>query len=457
MKSAISHIVWPAVPAGLGARLVAMQHQFDATQWLAPEELERRQMAALGRLLGFARSTVPYYRDEPAYAGAGPSNGAALDAEAWRRLPVLRRDEIQDAGERLHSAEIPPSHRPTAAMMTSGSTGRPLTVLTTNITNGFWLATTLREHLWQGRDSSCRAAVIRPDPARKVPPGGSVQDSWGLPFSEIYRCGPLGLMSLQTDVNDQAEWLVSQNPEYLLTLPSNLFALAAHFEANGMKLPNLRQVSSMGEILGLEVRDACRDVFGVEIADMYSSQELGYISLQCPEQQVQHVQSELVYLEVLDEAGDPCRPGETGRVVVTPLHNYAMPLMRYEVGDYAEVGEPCPCGRGLPVLTRVMGRRRNMLTLPTGETLWPTFGEAWKGIDAIRQIQLVQTSADVINARIVGPRALTPEEAQTFSTKLVECLGYPFAVTFEHLDRIDRSRHHKFEDFVSLTPAQGRP
>ena len=63
-------------------------------------------------------------------------------------------------------------------------------------------------------------------------------------------------------------------------------------------------------------------------------------------------------LEILDEAGRPCGPGETGRVVLTDLHNFATPLIRYEIGDYAEAAGPCPCGRGLPVATRLRGQRR---------------------------------------------------------------------------------------------------
>src|SRR5262249_57510260 len=105
------------------------------------------------------------------------------------------------------------------------------------------------------------------------------------------------------------------------------------------------------------------------------------------------VQSENLLLEVLDERGRPCGPGETGRVVVTTLHNFAMPLIRYAIGDYATVGPPCPCGRGLPVLTRIMGRARNMLTLPDGKQIWPYFaGENLSGLAPTRQYQLVQTS-----------------------------------------------------------------
>jgi phenylacetate-CoA ligase len=73
-----------------------------------------------------------------------------------------------------------------------------------------------------------------------------------------------------------------------------------------------------------------------------------------------------VLVEILDAQGRPCRPGEIGRVVATPLHNVAMPLLRYELDDYAEVGQACACGRGLPVIRRILGRRQNMLRLPDG-------------------------------------------------------------------------------------------
>src|SRR3546814_9801972 len=78
----------------------------------------------------------------------------------------------------------------------------------------------------------------------------------------------------------------------------------------------------------------CRDVWGLKIADLYSTQEAGYLALQCPEHEHYHVQSEAVLLEVLDEEDRPCRPGEVGRVVVTPLTNFAMPMIRYRSEEH---------------------------------------------------------------------------------------------------------------------------
>src|SRR5262249_15877820 len=145
--------------------------------------------------------------------------------------------------------------------------------------------------------------------------------------------------------------------------------------------------------------------WGVPLQDTYTSREGGYMALQCPEHTHYHVQSEAVLLETLDDRGEPCRPGEVGRVVITPLHNFAMPLIRCESGDYAEAGRFCPCGRGLPVLNRIMGRSRNMLRLPKGGRIWPDLLPIEKSMDLpIAQYQLAQIDLHVIEARIAPRR-----------------------------------------------------
>lgn len=130
--------------------------------------------------------------------------------------------------------------------------------------------------------------------------------------------------------------------------------------------------------------------------------EVGYIALQCPEAETYHLQLENLFVEVLNDAGRPCRQGEIGRIVLATLHNFASPLIRYEIQDYVEMGEPCSCGRGLPVVRRVLGRRRNMAMRPDGGLFWPSFpARAWADIADIRQIQLVQKTKEQIDVRYV--------------------------------------------------------
>ena len=120
--------------------------------------------------------------------------------------------------------------------------------------------------------------------------------------------------------------------------------------------------------------------------------------------------AESVKLEVLDADGAPCPPGAVGRVVVTSLHNFAMPLLRYELGDYAEMGSPCSCGRGLPVLNGIRGRLRHGMIMPDGGRRATYFGISFYKVAAIRQYQAAQTARDTIELRLVVRRPLTTDE-----------------------------------------------
>lgn len=452
LRSTVSKVSWPAIPGARGAPILGLLHQMAQAEVAPPEWLVDRQMQALVRLVDHARRTVPHYGDLP--EGRAVVSGSD-PAATWRaQVPLLGRAELRRAGSDVASREVPEDHLPVAELVTSGSSGYPVTVLTTRVAQLFWRATTLRDHLWHGRDLSARLAAVRADLHEEIPDEGLDVDNWGSATAGLVATGGCGVLSVRCDVATQARWLLDQDPTYLMSYPSNIEALAQHFAAEGLELPGLRQVRTYGEALDARVRDLCRQVWGVEVVDAYSCQEAGYLALQCPAGTGYHVQSETVYLEVLDDAGEPCSPGEVGRVVVTPLHNHAMPLIRYDIGDYAEVGRPCDCGRRLPVLAKVQGRVRNMWVNPAGQRFWPIFSSwSWGAIEPLRQLQLVQHALDHVEARLVAERPMTDAERDTFAAELRAAMARqsydtPFRLRFTYLDAIDRSGSAKFEDFV---------
>jgi phenylacetate-CoA ligase len=206
----------------------------------------------------------------------------------------------------------------------------------------------------------------------------------------------------------------------------------------------------MGETLSADTREAAAKAFGAQVADMYSSQELGNIALQCPESDVYHVMAENLIVEVLKDDGSACQDGEVGRVVVTDLRNFATPLFRYEIGDYAEVGASCSCGRGLPTLRRVLGRERNLILMPDGNRHWPLVGfQRFRSIAPIVQYQFVQESRTSIKMRLVVERALSAEEEDALRALVQRMLEYPFDLRIIYFDeRIPAGAGGKFEEFI---------
>ena len=222
------------------------------------------------------------------------------------------------------------------------------------------------------------------------------------------------------------------------------------FELRGGRLARLRQIRTIGETLTPDIRLAARRVLGAAIADTYSSEEAGIVALQCPLSGLYHVMAESLIVEVLNAQNEPCVPGEIGRVVVTDLHNFATPLVRYELGDYAEMAHACPCGRGLPALKRIVGRNRNMVRLPDGRTSWPLVGFArYRDIAPIRQYQLIQRELDAIEVRLVSDVSLTTEQERQLGDVIRASLGFAFHLRFTYFPvQIPRGRGGKFEEFV---------
>lgn len=168
-----------------------------------------------------------------------------------------------------------------------------------------------------------------------------------------------------------------------------------------------------------------------------------------------------MFVEVLDEAGQPCKPSQVGRVVITSLHNYAMPLIRYEIGDFAEQGRFCDCGRGLPVLNRIVGRQRNMVCLPDGTRHWPSFDPP--GVEQadlsdllpIRQYQAIQRSLEEVELLVVLRRPMLDYEQELLSQWVASALGHPFQIRVTCVDEIPRAANGKYEDFrceVNVNP-----
>jgi len=434
----------------VGSQILAVLYQLEESQYLDPDKLLEYQFLQLNEVYRHSIKTVPYYKRT--FNAAGFRKHKKITPNLWQKVPILPRRVIQQKHKDLQSTNMPKNHGRTGLVQTSGSTGLPVKVVCTDLIHFFYRVFALRDHFWQQRDFSGKMAVIRHAEKGTSEYPGSSSSTWGSTTAGILNTGPAAMLNSSSDISLQAKFLLREQPDYLLSYPSNLEALAKYFMKEELHLKNLRTVRALGEVLGSEVRSTCKEAWGVPLVDMYTAQEVGYIALQCPENENKyHIQAENLYVEVVDEEGQPCKPGEVGRVLITTLHNFAMPLIRYEIGDYAELGELCSCGRTLPVLSKILGRKRNMLILPNGERKWPNLGMvAWsKKLPNIWQFQFVQKTLDQIEVRLVTERQMTGDETGFFIDVLQRNMGYPFKIEIKYLENIPRSKGGKFEDFVS--------
>lgn len=428
------------------AHVFQFQERLTTSQWQPRAQLEAFQLASLKTLIDHTRAHNPFWQVRLPEA----TLSATTVNEALARIPLVSRSAVQEAGERLSTNVLPSGQNCVGTRSSSGSTGMPVSVLVTDYAMGWQNALNLRAHIWALRDFDRTIASIRRNkPGLADYPEGTRRPAWDAPSIFPFQTGESIYLNALTSVRDQWEWLARMQPAYLMTYPSLLNELADIARKAGPPPRWLRGASAVGETVGPEIRETVRKGLGVDIHETYSAEEVGMIAIQCPTSRRLHCQSESIIVEVLDDRGAACKPGEVGRVVVTPLHNFATPLFRYDIGDLAEVAAPCACGRHLPSLARVMGRQRNILRLADGRTFWPSFGrKTIRKIGHIRQQQFRQTTYNRLEAHLVADRPLTDEERSLITAEIQSKLPAPFDVAVVEVAAIRRSESGKFEEFI---------
>ena len=457
---------WPAIPSPPAAALLAIRYQLEQTQYCSETEIDEIRRPQLIGLIDHACRNVPFWKKRFDAAGinrliaGGQPIGSNDWAECWLKLPLLTRADVQELGEELVIRDLPKGHGNISEIVTSGSSGRPVRIVRTTLDHLYWQAFQVRDHVWRQRDfSGTFLSILRDDqrpPDTKAPHIRRMND-WGSPVSTIWPTGPSVLLDYRASTADLIAAIREISPDYICTFPSLLLEILRVARDENIGMPKVREVITVSEACPTELRGLCLEVLGAEMSSTYSAAECGAIATQCAEG-TWHTQSERLLLEILDDNGTSCRAGQTGRVILTPLQNFAMPLFRYEIGDLATVGEaPCGCGRKLPVIGEIPGRARDLLMLPSGEFRPPYYGHnAVMGIRAIRQHQVVQTSPDEICLRLVVARPLAPEEESFITLKVDEALGGSFQISIEYVGSIERKPGGKYAEFERAFPLTER-
>lgn len=444
LRSGVQGLGWPAVLSPQAATYYAIWQQLTESQWLPAQELEKFQRAQLFRRLSFA---AQHRTDLQGVVRRLPWRDQDVSLFGLlNELPVLTRRDLQTNHDDWH-APAPDSHGKVSVLKTSGSSGEPVSVRVTAQLFQLRAALTLRGHVWHGLNFRSAFAAIRGGIRNKKGEASRDAPIWGGVVATLMATGASHALDITTPVDQQVAWLLARRPSILLSLPSNLQAL---LELIPQKWPELSHVLTISETLTPTLRQRLETQWQCKVFDKYSSEELGSIAIEC-EHGNYHCSEHLI-VEILREDGSMCQPGEVGRVLVTDTWNFAMHMIRYDIRDYAVAGSVCACGRGLPVLSRIMGRVRNLMTLPDGRRFWPLFGMREFGeLAPIHQMQFIQTTVDTLLIRYVCNRVLSDGEIQAVTDRVCAQVGYPFKLSFERsLSPLNAGAGYKFEEFKSL-------
>lgn len=419
-----------------GSRHLHHLKELRRRQYDSPETIRARQLADLKRILRHAWENVPHYREAWQRAGVHPDDVQSF--EDLRHVPVTTKDDLRGRQERFLSSQF--RNAKLIEKRTSGSTGVPITVMLDEAGKQWKYACTLRSDEWSGWRLGQRVAKV-----------------WGNPEYQQYglrgrlrnalleRATYLDTLHI-TDARMQAfiGELRRRPPGLIFGHAHSLYLLARRVPP-GMIRPGGIIATAMP--LHDWQRRTIEAAFGVPVTDRYGCEEVSLIACECEQHRGLHINADSVIVEVenADASG-------TGKVVVTDLSNRAMPLIRYRNGDVAALTDRrCPCGRGLPLIERIMGRDADFVVTPgggliSGISLTENFALKVPGT---AQMQIVQESVSHLRIRVVPDREFSDASRNRIAGLVRETFGDSVRHEVELIEAIEQEPSGKYRFCIS--------
>lgn len=415
--------------------------QLRKNQWKDLRELRKIQFKRIKNIIKHAYNNVPYYHRIFSSVGITPDDIKTF--EDLRKIPLVSKRDIQKNYQDFIARGVNTSKLP--YRITSGSTGIPLKLISDPHPSPgsskypfFECGVKLRDNfvtVW-GRETE--------------------NILWGSKYTWL-----LGEISETVIPLFPEEKLVrilrKVKPDVLLTFPSLLLTLANH-DTSGI---NPRLIFTQGEMVTQHCRDVCLKKFNVELFETYGCVEFGTLAFECPEHFGLHILTDNVYIEFIDENGEQISPDEQGEIIVTGLHNYVMPLIRYRIGDLGVPSdEQCPCGRSWPVIRSIQGRINDFITLSDGRKISSLYlirnvvydKEFRKNVFCISQYQFVQERYDRIIFKVVKGVKFEERILTRIKKKLEDEFskqGVRMEIALEFVEDIPLERTGKRRRFIS--------
>jgi phenylacetate-CoA ligase len=406
---------------------------------LGRSEMEEVQWAKLKRLLDHVYAHNRYYHDLFDQNRIHPDRIKSL--EDYRRVPLLAKGIIQENSARLLSeGNYRLDHR-----KTSGSTGHPLKFVKDRVSLAYMNAVMHEVYHWHGieiGDRSCRIWAIPKDSRKQL----SI-------FLRDHLQNRRRLNSF--DVSDESSLrffraMLKFRPKFMMGVPSYITDFAKRLRNASLNPADigLDVIISTGEILYPAQKKLMEEAFACRIANEYGTSECGIVAFACPQGRM-HTMNHNLLVEVINpETGAPVNTGERGEIVITELHGYYMPFIRYRLGDTVQLSSDiCPCGLQSPLLEHVEGRLEDMIVTPSGKNvaggmLYYTLTEG------IHQFKAYQRAVDRLEVLIVKGPGFSETWLAEVKRQWHEYLGEDMKFDFRFVDRIPADRSGKLRYFV---------
>lgn len=377
------------------------------SQWLKKNELEKFQLQSIKKLLEFAGTNNQYYRN------LFKKNNIVLDGgilDILTSLPILTKDHITAHYHSLFSENL--DKKTVWTKSTGGSTGQPVHFGYTKESYAWRVAMSRRGYSWAHAEPGTKQAFIWGVQLGATSKIRHVKEHFhhAIDRQRYFNCFSFGEEEMLSCMKNLNQW----KPDILIGYTNPLYEFALFVDRKGGPKFKPRSIICAAEKVHLFQQEAMQKIFCCPVFNTYGSREFMLIGAECEKHEGLHQSMENLIIEVVKKDGTPAAPGETGRILITDLHNYGMPFIRYEIGDLGILSKrECSCGRGLTLLEDVVGRTLDVIRTPEGKVVpGEFFPHLLKDFPEIYRFQVIQKNNTTLQIKYI-PKASLPNGTLT--------------------------------------------
>jgi phenylacetate-CoA ligase len=414
-------------------------NELRRSQWLSKSELKRTQLAKIQHLTKYAYENIPYYRNLYKKINFHPQDLKTI--EDFQSLPILTK---QDVVNHLDEFVNPNFWNQVKKVETGASTGEPMKFY---VEDSFWwwnVAYEQRGREWHGVHEGDKIAWV----------WGSQTDMYDWNWqarlkARFMRHQYLNAFNMtERNMKTFADKLIKWKPAMVRAYASMIYLFAQFLKKNNITNIRPKLIETTAEKLKTHQRQLIEETFQCVVADCYTAREFATIAYACEFGNL-HV-GESRYLELLDK-GRVIEDDRAGEVVITSLHQFGMPFIRYKLDDEAYLNlEDCPCGRSLPVLKEILGRKNDYILTIDDQYVHDGFFAFffWSKPEVVRY-QIYQPDKKSLEVRLICDREINHTWLKTVEHELKEQLGKMMDIDIQVVRKIDLTKAGKHRFIIS--------
>lgn len=410
-------------------------------QWTA-EQLQQWQLAALKRLLRHAADQVPWYQQQMRSTGLIPEDVTSVSDIAV--LPVLTKALVREHYQDL----IANNYRGrTFSKKTGGSTGEPFCFEITREDYQRRMAVMWRGYDRAGARMGRRTLYLW---GADILPGNSLAALKNQFYHRFFQRRMLNSFAMnEANLPDYVADIRRYRPEVIVGYVTPLYELAQYMIEGGELLPAPSAILTGAEPLHAHQRSLIERAFSAPVFNTYGCREVMLIASEAPGVDGMLVNSDQLLLESIDDQGNPVRD-RPGRLLLTDLHAFGMPLIRYANGDVISLSDAPAAGLPWPRLISVEGRQLDLIRTTDGRLLpGEFFPHLLKDIPGVERFQVVQKTLQKLILRIVAGKEFNDAARGLLMNALHSHLGSNLEVDLQLVSDIPLTASGKLRVTIS--------